>query len=54
MINFSLDSESMACIFSEEVEAKMLKENILSKPDPVTHDIVLVGCGGKTTRQKCI
>ena len=46
-----LDSGLMACTFSEEAEQKMLEENILSEPKPMTQEIVLVGCGGKLTKR---
>lgn len=49
-----LDSGSMACTFSEEAEKKMLKEHALPKPKPLEQDIVLVGCGGKLTKPKCM
>ena len=42
-----LDSGSMACTFSEEAEARMLNENALSEPKPLSQETVLVGCGGK-------
>lgn len=49
-----LDSGSMACTFSEEVERKMLSENVLPKPTSLSQEIRLIGCGDKTTRLKCI
>lgn len=47
-----LDSGSMACTFSETVESRMLSQNVLPKPTLFTQEII--GCGGKTTRPKCM
>lgn len=41
-----LEFGSMACTLSEQAELKMLSENILSEPIPLTQEIVLIGCGG--------
>ncbi|KAL7880623.1 hypothetical protein SRHO_G00028770 [Serrasalmus rhombeus] len=49
-----IDSGSMACTLSEEAEVKMLDVNALSEPKSLTHEIVLVGCGGKLTKPKCV
>lgn len=49
-----LDSGSMACTLSEQAELKMLSENALSEPIPLTQEIVLVGCGGKRSNPKCM
>ncbi len=49
-----LDSGSMACTLSEQTELKMLSENALSEPIPLTQEIVLVGCGGKQSKSKCM
>lgn len=49
-----IDSGSMACTLSEAAEARMLDENALSEPTSLTHEIVLVGCGGKLTKPKCM
>ncbi|KAI3375462.1 hypothetical protein L3Q82_003792 [Scortum barcoo] len=49
-----LDSGSMACTLSEQAEQKMLGENALSEPIPLTQEIVLVGCGGTLSKPKCM
>ncbi len=49
-----LDSGSMACTFSEAVECRMLSEDVLPKPTPLTQEIMLIGCGGKITKPKCM
>ena len=49
-----LDLVSMACTFSEDADKKMLKENILSEPKQMDEEVVLVGCGGKLTKPKCM
>lgn len=49
-----LDSGSMACTLSEQAELKMLNENILSEPIPLTQEIVLIGCGGTQSKPKCM
>lgn len=49
-----LDSGSMACTFSEEVEKRMLDESILSVPKQMDEEVVLVGCGEKLPKPKCI
>ncbi|KAK0141105.1 hypothetical protein N1851_021907 [Merluccius polli] len=49
-----LDSGSMACTFSGEAEERMLSEKVLSGPRPMTQEVVLVGCGGKLTKPKCM
>ncbi|KAJ8000232.1 hypothetical protein DPEC_G00202700 [Dallia pectoralis] len=49
-----LDSGSMACTFSEAVESRMLCEGVLPKPTPLLQEIMLIGCGGKATRPKCM
>ena len=49
-----LDSGSMACTLSEEAEKKMLIENVLSEPKQMDEEVVLVGCGGKLTKPKCM
>ena len=48
------DSGSMACTFSGEAEERMLSEKVLSDPRPMTQEVVLVGCGGKLTKPKCM
>ncbi len=49
-----IDSGSMACTLSEQAERKMLNENALSEPTPLTQEVVLVGCGGTLTKPKCM
>jgi len=49
-----LDSGSMACTFSEAVESRMLSEDVLPKPTPLSQEIMLIGCGGKETKPKCM
>lgn len=49
-----LDTGSMACTFSDKVEKKMLSENVLPSPTPLQEEVILVGCGGKVTRPKCM
>lgn len=49
-----LDSRSMACTFSEAVESRMLREDVLPKPTPLLQEIMLIGCGGKATKPKCM
>lgn len=49
-----LDSGSMACTFSEAVESRMLSEDVLPKPTPLLQEIMLIGCGGKATKPKCM
>lgn len=49
-----LDSGSMACTFSEAVESRMLCEDVLPKPSPLSQEIMLIGCGGKITKPKCM
>lgn len=49
-----LDSGSMACTFSEEAEERMLTEKVLSECQLMTQEVVLVGCGGKITKPKCM
>lgn len=49
-----LDSGSMACTFGEEAEERMLSEKVLAEPRPMTQEVVLVGCGGKLTKPKCM
>ncbi|KAI5620950.1 hypothetical protein C0J50_19553 [Silurus asotus] len=49
-----LDTGSMACTFSEEAEKRLLHENVLSTPTPLQEEVILVGCGGKVTRPKCM
>lgn len=49
-----LDSGSMACTLSERAEQKMMSENVLSEPIPLTQEIVLVGCGGALSKPKCM
>lgn len=49
-----LDTGSMACTFSEEAEKRMLCENVLSTPTPLQEEVILVGCGGKVTKPKCM
>lgn len=48
------DSGSMACTLSEQAEQKMLSENVLSEPSPLSQEVVLVGCGGTLTKPKCM
>ena len=49
-----LDSGSMACTFSEAVESRMLSEDALPKATPLPQEIMLIGCGGKATKPKCM
>ncbi|XP_054609775.1 uncharacterized protein LOC129168481 [Dunckerocampus dactyliophorus] len=49
-----IDSGSMACTLSEQAELKMLGENVLSRPIPLTQEVVLMGCGGTLTKPKCM
>jgi len=49
-----LDSGSMACTLSEVAEQKMLEANVLSESKQLKEQIVLVGCGGKQTKPKCM
>lgn len=49
-----LDSGSMACTLSEQAEQKMLSENVLFEPIPLTQEVVLVGCGGTLSKPKCM
>lgn len=49
-----LDTGSMACTFSDEVEKRMLSENVLPAPVPFKQEVILVGCGGKATKPKCM
>lgn len=49
-----LDSGSMACTFSEAAEKKMLSEKALQEPITMPQEIMLIGCGGKATKPKCI
>lgn len=49
----TLDSGSMDCTVSKQAELKMVSENILSRPIPLTQEVVLVGCGGTLSKPKC-
>ena len=49
-----LDSGSMSCTLSEEAESKLRAAGVLPCPHPVPGNVVLIGCGGLTTRPKCI
>ncbi len=49
-----LDTGSMACTFSDKAEKRMLSENVLPPPTPLHQEVILVGCGGKVTRPKCM
>lgn len=48
-----LDSDSMDCTLSKQAELKMVSENILLGPIPLTQEVVLVGCGGTLSKPKC-
>lgn len=45
-----LDTDSMACTFSDKAEKRMLSENILPIPTPLQQEVILVVCGDKVTR----
>ena len=49
-----LDSGSMSCTLNEEAESKLRAAGVLPCPHPVPGNVVLIGCGGLTTRPKCI
>lgn len=49
-----LDYGFMACTLSEHAELKMLSENVLSGPIPLTHEIVLVSCRRTLSKPKCM
>ncbi|KAK0133435.1 Retrovirus-related Pol polyprotein from transposon 412 [Merluccius polli] len=49
-----LDSGSMSCTLNEEAESKLKAAGILPCSQPVPGNVVLIGCGGLTTRPKCI
>lgn len=49
-----LDSGSIAFTFSEEAVERMLTEKVLPERELMTQEVVLVGCGGKLTKPKCI
>lgn len=49
-----MDSGSMACTLSEDAESRMLNANVLPEPTTLTQEIMLVGCGGKVTKPKCM
>lgn len=49
-----LDSGSMSCTLSVEAESKLRAAGVLSTPQPVPGNVILVGCGGLTTQPKCI
>lgn len=45
---------NMACTLSEKVENKLMKAGALTGEPQLAERILLVGCGGKQTRPKCI
>lgn len=49
-----LDSGSMSCTLSEEGEMRLRASGVLPCPQPVPSNVVLIGCGGLSTRPKCI
>lgn len=49
-----LDSGSMSCTLSEEGESKLQADGILSHPQAIPSNVVLVGCGGLTIQPKCM
>lgn len=49
-----LDSGSMSCTLSVEVELKLKAVGVLLSPQSVSGKVVLVGCGGLTTQPSCI
>lgn len=49
-----IGSGSMACTLSEQAEQKLLSENVLPEPSPLTQEVVLVGCGGTLTKPYCM
>uniref|UniRef100_A0A9J8BSI6 Gypsy retrotransposon integrase-like protein 1 n=1 Tax=Cyprinus carpio carpio TaxID=630221 RepID=A0A9J8BSI6_CYPCA len=49
-----LDTGSMACTFSDKAEKRMISENVLPPPTLLQQEVILVGCGGKVTRPKCM
>ena len=48
-----LDSGSMSCTLSEEAEKKLQAAGVLPSAQPIPGNVVIVGCGGKTTYPKC-
>lgn len=48
-----LDSGSMSCTLSKEGESKLQADGILSHPQAIPINLVLVGCGGLTIQPKC-
>lgn len=49
-----LDSGSMACTLSETAEAVLKAANVPLAAQPVPESVILVGCGGLTTKPKCV
>lgn len=49
-----LDSGSLACTLSKHTELKIISGKMLSKPIPLTQEIMLVGCGETFSKPKCI
>lgn len=49
-----LDSGSMSCTLSGEGEMRLGASGVLPSPQPVPSNVVLIGCGGLSTRPKCI
>lgn len=49
-----LDSGSMSCTLSEAAESRLKATGVILNPQPVPGNVILVGCGGLTTRPTCI